>query len=147
MHRHIGLKLSITASFVLAIAVFAVALLGTHIAGAQQVPPTGNKGFKAIKTQIVELGPEIAGMNGRQLRLRVLRIEPGGHVGIHSHKDRPAVVYFMQGVDTVSFGDGTVKTFRAGDTASATKNTTHWHRNNGKETVVLIAADILHKKK
>src|SRR6185437_3434243 len=61
--------------------------------------PKGNKGFTASKTTVVELGPEIEGMAGRQLRMRMLTIEPGGYIGIHSHKDRPAVVYVMQGSD------------------------------------------------
>ena len=71
--------------------------------------PKGNVGFSTIKTQVVELGDEIEGMSGRQLRLRVLKIEPNGHIGIHSHKDRPSVVYFLQGTDTVSSADGSSK--------------------------------------
>lgn len=115
--------------------------------GHAQGAPHGNKGFKTVKSEALDLGPEIAGMDGRQLRLRLLTIEPGGYIGIHSHKDRPAVVYFLQGVDTVTFGDGTVKTFKPGDMGSAGRNTTHWHRNDGKEPVVFVAVDILHKKK
>ena len=87
-----------------------------------QEAPKDNKGFKTAKSEVVELGPEIPGMEGRQLRLRLLTIEPGGHIGVHSHKDRPAVVYFLQGTDTVIFGDGSVKTFKPGDTGSA------WHQ-------------------
>ena len=82
-------------------------------------------------------------MDGRQLRLRVLTIEPGGHIGLHSHKDRPAVVDFVQGADTVIQEDGTAKTFHPGDVSSATKDTTHWHRNDGQDNVVLIAVDIV----
>jgi len=146
MRRRTALTLPIAASFGLAIAIFAVAPLGSYVASAEQLAPTENKGFKTTKTQALDLGPEIQGMNGRQLRLRMLTIAPGGHIKIHSHKDRPAVVYFIQGADTVTFGDGTEKTFRAGETTSSSKNTTHWHRNDGKEMVILIAADILHKK-
>src|SRR5690606_16057763 len=62
-----------------------------------QEGPKDNKGFNTLKSEIVDLGPEIAGMEGRQLRLRLLQIEPGGHIGIHSHQDRPAVVYFLKG--------------------------------------------------
>jgi quercetin dioxygenase-like cupin family protein len=58
--------------------------------------PKENKGFTASKTTTVDLGPEIEGMNGHQLRLRVLTLEPGGHIGLHSHKDRPAVVYLCK---------------------------------------------------
>ena len=81
-------------------------------------------------------------MAGRQLRLRLLTIEPGGHIGIHSHKDRPAVVYFLTGKDTVTFADGTSKTFGPGDTSSANKETSHWHHNDGNDTVTLVAVDV-----
>jgi quercetin dioxygenase-like cupin family protein len=104
--------------------------------------PKDNKGFTASKTTVVELGPEIDGMAGRQLRMRLLTIEPGGYIGLHSHKDRPAVVYFIQGTDTVTNADGTSKTFHAGDTSAATKDTTHWHHNDGKDNVQLIAVDV-----
>jgi quercetin dioxygenase-like cupin family protein len=128
-------------------ALFATSVITLTVVGAHaQQAPTGNQGFKALKTNIVELGNEIDGMAGRQLRFRLLQVEPGGHIGMHSHKDRPAVVYFIQGVGTMTFGDGTVKVLKAGDTGSATKDTTHWLRNDGKEPVVFVAVDILHKK-
>jgi quercetin dioxygenase-like cupin family protein len=114
---------------------------GAQLGNAEE-PPKGNKGFTASKTTVVELGPEIEGMAGRQLRLRLLTIEPGGHIGIHSHKDRPAVVYLVQGTDTVGLADGTTKTLHPGDTSSANKDTMHWHRNDGKDNVLLIAVDI-----
>lgn len=117
------------------------------LAHSQQTPPTGNKGFKASVKQAVDLGPEINGMAGRELRMRVLTIEPGGYIGIHNHKDRPAVVYDLEGTDTVTLGDGAVKVLRPGDTASANRNTVHWHRNDGKDVVVLIAVDVFHKTK
>jgi quercetin dioxygenase-like cupin family protein len=119
---------------------------GANIAGAEDAPK-GNKGFTPSKTTTVELGPEIDGMAGRQLRMRVLTIEPGGYIGIHSHKDRPAVVYFMQGTDEVGLADGSKKTLHPGDTSTATKDTTHYHRNIGKDNVVLIAVDVFHPKK
>jgi quercetin dioxygenase-like cupin family protein len=127
--------------------VLVLALGWTLPANSQQAAPKENKGFKTVKSQIVELGPEVEGMQGRQLRLRLLAIEPGGHIAVHTHKNRPAVVYFLQGVDTVTSGDGTEKKFKAGDTSSATKDTTHWHRNDGKEPVQLIAVDVFQPKK
>ena len=114
---------------------------GAMVANAEDAPKD-NKGFTASKTTVVDLGPEIEGTTGRQLRMRVLTIEPGGHIGLHSHKDRPAVVYFMQGTDTVMSADGSLKTFHPGDTSVATKDTAHWHRNDGKDNVVLIAVDV-----
>jgi quercetin dioxygenase-like cupin family protein len=49
----------------------------------------------------VDLGPEIEGMAGRQLRMRMVTIEPEGVLGpIHDHKDRPGVVYILHGTIT-----------------------------------------------
>jgi quercetin dioxygenase-like cupin family protein len=116
-------------------------VLGVSSAGAQNAP-RDNKGYTTTKTAFVDLGPEIEGMAGRQLRLRVLKIEPGGHIGLHSHKDRPSVVYFMQGTDTVIREDGSSQTFHAGDVTAEPSSTVHWHRNDGSDVVILVTADI-----
>ena len=118
-----------------------------QVSWAEQGAPKDNKGFSIVKSETVDLGAEIEGMSGRQLRMRVLHIEPGGHIGIHNHKDRPAVVYCLQGTDIVTLEDGTKKTLHAGDTSSATKNTTHWHENTGADPVVLVAVDVFHPEK
>ena len=123
-----------------------ISVAGLGIAVAEDAPKD-NKGFTVSKTVAVDLSPEIEGMTGRQLRMRVLTIEPGGRIGLHSHKDRPAVVYFLQGKDTIISADGTSKTFHAGDTSSATKDTTHWHRNDGTDNVVILAVDIFNSAK
>jgi hypothetical protein len=55
-------------------------------------PETKGVTVKLLAT--VDLGPEIEGMAGRQLRMRMVTIEPGGVFGpIHDHKDRPGTVY------------------------------------------------------
>jgi len=120
---------------------------GQQVANSQEAAPKDNKGFKPTVMQAVDLGSEIEGMQGRQLRMRMLTIDPGGYIGMHSHKDRPSVVYFLQGTDTVTLEDGTVKVFQPGDTTTANKDTTHWHRNDGKMPVVLIAVDVFHNAK
>jgi quercetin dioxygenase-like cupin family protein len=139
-----------TRNYGLPVALGVFGLIGICAQGMAQAPqsaPKDNAGFKASVQQEVDLGPEIDGMQGRELRMRLLTIEPGGHIGIHSHKDRPAVVYFLKGTDTVISADGTVKVFRPGESSSANKNTTHWHRNDGKEPVVLLAVDVFHAAK
>jgi quercetin dioxygenase-like cupin family protein len=105
--------------------------------------PTGNVGFRSGKPTVIDLGPEFSAMSGWQLRLRVLTIDPGGHIGMHSHKDRPSVVYFMQGTDTVTRDDGSSHTFHPGDTTGEPGTTVHWHKNDGRDDVILIAADIV----
>ena len=58
----------------------------------------GTKGVSVKLLSTVDLGLEIEGMAGRQLRMRMVTIEPGGVIGpIHDHKDRPGIVYILQG--------------------------------------------------
>jgi quercetin dioxygenase-like cupin family protein len=63
-------------------------------------------------------------MGGRQLRMRMVTVEPGGVFGIHNHKDRSGTVYVLQGTITEHRGD-VVKDYSAGDTWSEDKETTH----------------------
>ena len=66
----------------------------------EQVAPE-TKGVTVKLLTTVDLGPEIEGMAGRQLRMRMVTIEPGGVFGpIHDHKDRPGIVYILQGTIT-----------------------------------------------
>ena len=65
----------------------------------QAAPETKGVTVKSLAT--VDLGPEIEGMAGRQLRMRMVTIEPGGVFGlIHDHKDRPGTVHILQGTIT-----------------------------------------------
>ena len=105
----------------------------------------GNKGYTTLKTVVIDLGAEIPSMAGWQLRLRMLKIEPGGHIGLHDHKDRPAVVVFQQGTDTVTNSDGTSKTFHPGDTTAEGVKTVHWHKNAGSDDVLFATADLVKK--
>ena len=61
----------------------------------EQAPITAGVTTELLAT--VDLGPEIEGMAGRQLRMRKVTIEPGGVFGpIHDHRDRPGIVYVLQ---------------------------------------------------
>src|SRR4030042_3241267 len=69
------------------------------MSNVQVAPETKGVTVKLLAT--VALGPEIEGMAGRQLRMRMVTIEPGGVFGpIHDHKDRPGTVYILQGTIT-----------------------------------------------
>ncbi len=115
---------------------------GIGTAVGQQTPPKDNKGLATEKTQILDLGSEIEGMQGRQLRLRVLKLEPGGVIGLHSHKDRPAVAYLLEGTLTEHREGGATTDHHKGETISAGKDTTHWEENKGKTPAVLVVGDI-----
>jgi quercetin dioxygenase-like cupin family protein len=129
------------------IAIAPVALVALVSLAVAEDAPKGNKGLTASKTTTIDLGSDFPSAAGLQLRLRLLTIEPGGHIGMHSHKERPSVVYFVQGTDTVTRDDGSSKTFHAGDTTSEPGTTVHWHRNDGKDAVVLVTADVIKASK
>jgi hypothetical protein len=114
-----------------------VGLICEIVAAKAEGAPKGNKYFTASKTFVADFAPEIERMTGRQLHLRSL----GGHIGLHSHKDRPSVMYSCGGPMLSRLLMALAKPFiRAMQTA--TKNTTHWHRNDWKDDVQLIAVDV-----
>jgi hypothetical protein len=57
----------------------------------QLVPETKGVTVKLLET--IDLGTEIAGLAGRQFRMRLVTFEPGSVFGpLHDHKDRPGLV-------------------------------------------------------
>jgi quercetin dioxygenase-like cupin family protein len=127
------------------LALIASACVLACASAAAQDAPKDNKGYTTLKTVVIDLGAEIPGMAGWQLRLRTLKLDPGGHIGLHDHKDRPAVVVFQQGADTVTNADGTSKTFHAGDTTAEGVKTVHWHKNAGSDDMIFTTADLVKK--
>lgn len=138
----------------------ALALLlgvGTAAAGecpADKVVPSG-AGQKAGATMpkdvtdtvlaSIDLGRERVGANDRMFRLRRLVIQPGGEVPWHSHGDRPAIIYIVEGTVTEYADTCAVPiVHEAGDVASETHRTSHWWKNTGSTPVVLLSADLLH---
>jgi len=122
---------------------FLVLVLCAALASAidQQTAPTENKGVTVKQLSTVDLGPEIEGMDGRQLRMRMITIDPGGFLGIHSHKDRPGTAYVLQGKITNHRGDMS-KEYGVGDTWPEDKETVHWLENKGTTPAILVAVDI-----
>jgi len=108
---------------------------------SQQVVSTENKGVTMKQLSSVDLGPEIEGMGGRQLRMRMITIDPGGIIGIHSHQDRPGVAYILQG-KVVEHRGGMSKEYGEGETWPENKETVHWLENRGTTPAILIAVDI-----
>jgi quercetin dioxygenase-like cupin family protein len=101
---------------------------------------------KGVTTELlatVDLGSEIEGMAGHQLRMRMVTIEPGGVVGpIHDHKDRPGLVYILQGAIT-DHRDGAATEYGPGVGWPEDRNTTHWLENRGAMQAVEISVDIV----
>ena len=110
------------------------------MSSTQVVPETKGVTVKLLST--VDLGPEIEGMAGRQLRMRMVTIEPGGVLGpVHDHKGRPGVVYILQGTIT-DHRNGVATDYGPGLGWPEDRNTTHWLENRGTTTAVEISVDI-----
>jgi len=91
----------------------------------------------------VDLGPEIEGMAGRQLRMRMVTIQPGGVFGpIHDHHDRPGVVYILHGTIT-DHREGIVTEYGPGVGWPEDRHTRHWLENRGTVPAVELSIDIV----
>jgi quercetin dioxygenase-like cupin family protein len=100
------------------------------------------KGVTVKLLASLDLGPEIAGMAGRQLRMRMVTMEPGAVLGpIHDHKDRPGMVYILQGTIT-DHRNGVAKEYGPGVGWPEDKSTTHWLENRNTMPAVEISVDI-----
>jgi quercetin dioxygenase-like cupin family protein len=90
----------------------------------------------------IDLGKEI-GVNGRDLRLRRLVVQPGGAVPFHSHEGRPALIITISGEITEYRSSCAVPiTHHAGELAREADGISHYWINNGKQPAVLLSADV-----
>jgi len=138
-----------------AIAVAAAGSLATPaIAGQCATPgtntlanaPTMPKGVTDMVISSVDLGPEI-GVDGRQLRTRRLVVQPGGVVPLHSHKDRPALIYTLSGsITEYSSACSAPIEHKAGDISREADGLSHYWVNHGKVPTVLLSSDVFHGK-
>jgi quercetin dioxygenase-like cupin family protein len=117
-----------------------VAGIGLGTALGQQSPPTENKSVDATVVGTVDLAPD---MPGYQLRLRNIAFEPGGVAGIHSHRDRPAFAYVLEGTLTELRPGGYVRQYKAGEAITESRDVTHWAENRGGSRVVIVGVDII----
>ena len=86
-------------------------------------------------------------INDRLFRMRKLVIEPGGIVPWHSHADRPAIIYIIDGeIDEYASNCAVTIVHKAGDVVAETPEVSHWWKNLGDKTVVLLSADLLKDK-
>jgi len=92
----------------------------------------------------INLGTEI-GVDGRQLRTRRLVVQPGGIVPLHSHKDRPALIYTLSGSITEYSSTCSVPIeHKAGDISREADGLSHYWVNHGKVPTVLLSSDVFH---
>ncbi|MFO0992163.1 MAG: cupin domain-containing protein [Hyphomicrobiales bacterium] len=104
---------------------------------------------KGVVDQVIAMIPlseeTEVGAADRVFRLRRLEIQPGGEVPWHSHADRPAIIYVVQGSVTEYRNTCEVPVIHAAGTAIPENHlVSHWWRNTGNEVAILLSADLLH---
>ena len=106
-------------------------------------PAPASSGVAVTVLAAVDLADEIAGMAGRQLRMRMVTIEPGGVFGpVHDHRGRPGTVYILQGTIT-DHRNGVATDYGPGVGWPEDRNTIHWLENRGTVRAVEISVDIV----
>jgi quercetin dioxygenase-like cupin family protein len=101
------------------------------------------RGIAVEQLSTVDLAPEIEGMAGRRLRMRMVTIEPGGVFGpVHDHKGRPGIVYILQGTIT-DLRNGVATEYGPGVGWPEDRDTLHWLENRGTIPAVEISVDIV----
>jgi uncharacterized cupin superfamily protein len=104
------------------------------------------KGVTVELLGTVDLGPEIEGMAGRELRMRKVTIAPGGVFGpLHDHQDRPGIVYILEGTIT-DHRDGVATDYGPGLGWPEDRRTLHGLENRGTVPAVEISVDIVRRK-
>ena len=107
----------------------------------QVAPETRGVAVKVLAT--VDLAGEIEGMAGRQLRMRIVTIEPGGVFGpVHDHRGRPGTVYVLKGTIT-DHRNGGAADYGPGPGWPEDRDTIHWLENRGTDAAVEISVDIV----
>jgi quercetin dioxygenase-like cupin family protein len=91
----------------------------------------------------IDVGQE-QGIEDRKFRMRKLVIEPGGVVPWHSHAERPAIIYVVEGeIEEYASNCAVPILHKAGEVVAETKDISHWWKNVGDKTVVLLSSDLL----
>lgn len=112
--------------------------------GDEQVAP-GTSGVTVTLLATVDLDGEIEGLAGRQLRMRMVTMEPGGTFGpMHDHVGRPGTVYVLQGTIT-DHRDGVATDYGPGVGWPEDRHTHHWLENRGTTPAIEISVDIVSK--
>jgi len=112
-------------------------------AGAREKVDVKANGVTDVTLGAIDLGKQPANIRDRELRFRKLTIAPGGIVPWHSHDDRPALIYVQQG-EIFEYASNCAEPIlhKAGDLRPEVFGTSHWWKNDGKETVILYVGDV-----
>ena len=109
----------------------------------QKMVTHGAKGVTDTVITATDLSKEKVALKDHQFRARRLVIQPGGIVPWHSHGERPAMIYVVNG-SIIEYASTCAVPIvhKAGDVSPEKNPTSHWWQNVSAETVELISVDI-----
>ena len=146
------MKLLSSTGRALGLAGLALALSASAGAGEQKeisglTGPKAPVGMAIKELGAIELGPEfpqIPEAKNYLMRGRYVTVKAGGIVPIHSHKDRPAVTYVIEGeiVEHRSDRNGPILR-KSGDVTIDNQGLAQWWENKTGETVTMFVVDFL----
>jgi quercetin dioxygenase-like cupin family protein len=119
-----------------------LALFIAGLALGQHPAPTDYKGVKESVLAVIDLAKEIDSVENRELRVSRATVAPAGHIGLHSHRGDPTIVYVLAGILTNHQDNGTTEEFRSGQVFAEFGPRSHWVENNGPTPVTFIVANI-----
>jgi quercetin dioxygenase-like cupin family protein len=119
-----------------------LALFIAGLALGQHPAPTDYKGVKESVLAAIDLAKEIDSVENRELRVSRATVAPAGHIGLHSHRGDPTIVYVLAGILTNHQDNGTTEEFRSGQVFAEFGPRSHWVENNGPTPVTFIVANI-----
>jgi len=122
-----------------------VCVLGAAVGAAlaQQSAPTENKGMSAQQMSGFELSKQgLKDYEQRQMRIRHIKLDPGGVAALHSHAQRPALSYIISGTILEHRKGGPDRTYKAGEVITESTDVEHWAENTGSEPVVIVSVDL-----
>ena len=123
----------------IAVAVAAASLTFSVAVAHDKDRPTEHKGVSVSDKAALALGAQIPAMEGFQVRVRKVVVEPGGVVAAHDHSTRPGAYFVIRGDGVTEFrSDGSKRVVPAGTAVLEDKGVDHWIINKGSEAEFFV---------
>ena len=126
-------------------AVLAVGILAVFSAGfaaGQRSAPHDDYLIEQTLLTTIDLTKAVGRLGDRELRMSRVTVAPNGHIGLHSHKDDPTVVYVIDGILTNYHDDGTMEELHAGQAFAEFGRKSHWVENKGPAAATFVFASV-----
>ncbi len=106
--------------------------------------PTTNYLVETEELDVIDLGKEKVNIPNHNLRMRTITVQPGGHVLLHGHENRPALALVTQGEFLEYSNECSIPVeHKEGDVINENSRVQHWVKNNGDVPAVLTVTDIV----